>query len=106
MKNTPVTPPQIETRIGIGWYKPDQWKRLLEISSDRKELHPTFEAWLSEAEQSLRLYRKLGVPVETLEVDVEQMLEWLHKHNMKVNGATRARYIQWLLETRHPPAQP
>ena len=36
--------------VGIGWYLPEQWDKLREISADRGDLEETFSEWEINAE--------------------------------------------------------
>ena len=50
----------VGSRIGIAWYRREQWDRLLEISSDRDELEDTNDEWQAMAEKNLRKLAKRG----------------------------------------------
>ncbi len=39
------------SQVGIAWYRPEQWARLLEISEDRDDLETTWEEWRREVER-------------------------------------------------------
>ena len=50
----------LETAMDVAWYRPEQWDRLLEISSDYQEFEDTFEEWKVMAEENLRKLSQRG----------------------------------------------
>jgi hypothetical protein len=79
--------------VGIGWYRPDQWQRLLEISSDRDRLEDTHEEWLGNASRVFDFLKRKGLPVVKMAVDVEDLLAWCAKQGLAVNLESRAKYV-------------
>ena len=83
-------PPQIV--MGVAWYRPDQWDRLLQIVGDRENLEDTYDAWKSAAEESVRQFSRPGVFVHKVDIDVEELLRWCLAQNRPVDGAARSAY--------------
>ena len=48
------------TLVGMGWYRPEDWERLLQVVSDRGRLHGSYAEWLAEAEQGERTVAAAG----------------------------------------------
>lgn len=84
---------QINTDLGLGWYRPEQWQRLREISADREALHDTYAAWLHEANASLQKWRRMGMHVRPVEIDVDELLAWCIARQLKVDAAARSRFV-------------
>jgi hypothetical protein len=80
-------------KIGIAWYRKEQWDRLREISTDKSNLEFTFEEWLANAEKMLVDLRAQGLDAFKYEVDVEKLLEWCRAKKIQVNGSTRSQYV-------------
>ena len=80
-------------KVGIAWYKKEQWARLRQISSDKNNLEFTFEEWLSNAERTLIELRGQGLDVCKYDVDVEQLLEWCRSKKILVDGSARSKYV-------------
>jgi len=79
--------------VGVGWYRPEQWERLLEISSDRDQLEGTYEEWLGNATRVFRYLKRQGFAVVKTEIALEDLLAWCAKRELEVNGESRAKYI-------------
>ena len=80
--------------VGVGWYRADQWQRLLEVSEDRTQMENTHAEWLGIAERTLREdLPKAGLAPRKVDVDVEELLAWCHARNRPVNGEARAEFI-------------
>ena len=101
LKGEAAQPTKIVT--GCAWYRADQWERLLEISVDRDRLGDSYEAWVENAEETLRslqAQQTAGVTIEKVEVDVEEMLAWCRERGVEVDAEARAEYAADLLRRR------
>jgi len=77
------------TVMGVAWYRPDQWDRLLEISSDRAELENTYDEWKAVAEENLVNLAQHGYKLRKVHIDVEELLVWCNSQNRSVDGDAR-----------------
>jgi hypothetical protein len=91
---------EVEAVTGCAWYRAEQWGRLREISADRDKLHETYEEWAANAEKSLQEMRKVGVCIEKVEIDVEELLSWCRAPDREVNGEARSQYAGEMLHQR------
>ncbi len=94
-----------ELVVGIAWYRPDQWQRLRDVSSDADELEDTYEEWLRVAEQKVTKLKARGLRVEKVEVDIERLVLWCNELALELNAEARSRYaVEKLRELeRHQP---
>jgi hypothetical protein len=93
--------PGVGMVVGCAWYRAEQWDRLREISVDRDKLEKTHAEWVASAEESLRGMRKVGMRVEKVEVDVEELLAWCEARQLDVDGGARAKYAAEMLRQHH-----
>jgi len=89
-KTSTESPAQVV--MGVGWYLPEQWDRLREISEDRSELEDTYAEWVAMAEKSCQDLRAQGVDVYKIFVDVDELEAWCLKHGRAVTAEARAAY--------------
>lgn len=85
--------------IGVAWYRPEQWKRLREISSDVDELEETYDEWLQAASMNFEEVEKLGVYLQKVDIDVNELLMWCGIRGLPVNGESRSRFVTEKLRT-------
>jgi hypothetical protein len=78
--------------VGFAWYRPAQWQRVRDISSDAEDLEDTYEEWLRLAEQKLTELKAGGLRVEMVEVDSEQLILWCNERGLEINAQARSRY--------------
>ncbi len=78
--------------MGVAWYRPEQWERLLQIVEDRDNLEETHAAWKAAAEESIRQLSRPGVLLRKVDIDVEALLRWCLAHNRPVDGSARSAY--------------
>lgn len=83
----------VEFNVGVAWYRPEQWARLLEVSSDRADLEDTHEEWVSGAKQTLRNLLLEGINAVRVDVDVEELVEWSKQRGLNIDGSARAAYV-------------
>lgn len=79
--------------IGIGWYRPEQWQLLREVSVDADELEETYAEWETGAAQAFDNAKNPGVLILKVDVDVEELLTWCHQQGVAVNANARAEFI-------------
>ena len=92
--------PSGQLKLGIAWFRPEQWSRLLEISEDREDLEETFTEWESLAEEKLRDLRAQGLDAEKITIDVEELLVWCKSRGLSVNASARSQYVAELVRKR------
>ena len=87
--------------VGFAWYRPEQWQRVRDISSDADALEDSYEEWLSLAEQKLKELSSSGVEVEKVDVHSEQLILWCNERGLEVNAQARSRYAVAKLQELH-----
>lgn len=97
-KKPQVKGPQL--KVGLGWYRAEQWQRLREISADVEILEEVYADWLELAEQKISELRATGLDVEKVDVDVNELLLWCNAQSLPVNAQSRARYVSETLQKR------
>jgi hypothetical protein len=79
--------------IGIGWYRPEQWQLLREVSVDVDDLEETYAEWETGAAEAFKNANNPGVLVVKVDVDVEELMTWCQQHGVAVNADARAEFI-------------
>ncbi len=90
--------PNTGSLIGIAWYRPEQWSRLLNIAADRESLEDTYEEWLADATRVAFDLAQRGFAVRPVEVDVVELARWCKQQGCPLNGEARARFVTEKLE--------
>ena len=89
------------TILGLGWYQPEQWERLLQISDDRNELDDTYEDWKKNANTAIQEVKSSGRHIKKVKINLEDLLSWCNENNIPVNGASRSRYVVMVMQRRN-----
>ena len=84
--------------IGMGWYRPEDWERLLQVISDRDQLHDTYAEWLAEAEQAERGIMAIGHRVKRVFVDPDELAGWCLFRGRAPDAKARAEFVTDKLE--------
>jgi hypothetical protein len=87
--------------VGFAWYRPAQWQRVRDISSDADDLEDTYEGWLRLAEQKLAELRAAGLHVEKVDVDSERLIIWCSERGLEINAQARSSYAAETLREIH-----
>jgi hypothetical protein len=102
MKESSVT----NAVVGVAWYRLKQWQRLRAISTDADNLEDTYEEWLRQAEQKVAELNALGLFVEKVDVDVEQLIAWCNERGLELDGHARSTYVTEILRQRQESLDP
>jgi len=86
-------------KIGIAWYRPDQWDKLREVSVDRDELEPTYEEWRQSAEATLITLSAQGLHPERVDIDIDELLSWCYNNHLPVDGSARSQFAAFKLRS-------
>lgn len=85
---------ELKSRImGIAWYQPDQWERLLDISEDASDLEDTYEEWQSFATKKIKKLKQQGFSVQKVTIDTEELLAWCNAYRIPVNSHSRSEFV-------------
>jgi hypothetical protein len=91
--------------VGIAWFRPDQWQRLLATAADADTLERTHEQWERQAKKTLKRLRREGLNVRRADVDIEDLIFWCNQQHCDLDGKARADYAALKLreqeQTRH-----
>ena len=79
--------------LGMGWYRPEDWDRLLQVIADRDSMHDTYAEWLASARQGERDLVARGQPVERVMVDPDELASWCLIRGLVPDGAARAEFV-------------
>jgi hypothetical protein len=78
--------------IAFAWYRPEQWHRIRDISSDAEDMDDSYLEWLQLAEEKLNELQSSGLRVEKIEIDSEQLIRWCNEQGLDINGKSRSKY--------------
>ena len=87
--------------MGAAWYRENQWERLKEVSEDRDNLEETWIEWNQAVEKSLQEARSMGLHVEKVDVDIEELIQWCRAKRRPVNAESRASFAGEKTMKRH-----
>jgi hypothetical protein len=78
---------QIPAKLGIAWYRREEWSHLLEISADRDELEDTHEEWLHNAEIRLHEMAEKGINAVRVHINVDELHDWCIVQGRPLDGS-------------------
>lgn len=87
-------------RLGLAWYRPEQWDRLLAVSEDRADLERTHKEWLIGILDLCRQLEQEGVAFERVDVEVEELAAWCRARKAPINSDSRSEYVVDKLRSR------
>jgi endo-alpha-1,4-polygalactosaminidase (GH114 family) len=90
--------------IGIGFYKREQWTRLLERASDSYRLESSYDEWLEVVTSSVEKIRAQGIKPVLVDVDIEELTDYCKKKGLENNGATRSMFVAELARRKGSPS--
>jgi hypothetical protein len=87
-------------KVGLAWYRADQWEQLRDVSADKAQLEERFSEWLAHAEAKLKELRALDINVLAVPVDVGDLISWCRERARPVNEDSRSAYTLEKLKTQ------
>jgi hypothetical protein len=91
------SPEEQQPVFAIGFYRREQWPRLLETAADRRELEDSYDGWKLNLKKSVKNMRALGMTPLKVDIDMEELLTWCAVRGLKHTGESRAEFIADLL---------
>ncbi len=79
--------------VGVTWYRPEDWERLLQLFPDRDDMHDSYAAWLAEAHRAERAVVAGGHRVKRVLVDPAELAGWCLIHGLAPNAQARAEFV-------------
>lgn len=90
-----------ETQVtGILWWRPQQWEKAKQISSDSHAFDDTYHDWKKAAEKALINFSILGTKVYKIEIDLDELVEWTKKENIPLDSKARSKFVSLKIQ-RH-----
>ena len=83
-------------QVVIPLYKADQWPRWGELFEDT----PTYEQWFKGHVEGIERFRKQGVIVHEIEIDIDLYVAWTKETKQQINADTRNEYPNHVLAER------
>ena len=89
-RHTPAGPPR--RIVGLAWYEPSQWSRLLELADDRDALEDTYEQWRQSAANTMVTFATQGVILRPVAIDPDEVAAWCRERGRPFDGAARSEF--------------
>jgi hypothetical protein len=70
----------------VPWLRRDQWDLFRTSYADPAELHSSYEEWLMETENSIRVFQRAGLSVLRVDVDIPEWLAWCKEERRRTDA--------------------
>ena len=80
-------------KIGIGFYKEEQWETLKALAVDKEHIENTFSEYKDSMNKSIREMKKIGLDPIMIPIDVLEAYVWCQEKSYPFDGESRASYI-------------
>ncbi|WP_020403789.1 hypothetical protein [Gracilimonas tropica] len=91
-----------ETNVtGILWWKPKQWEKAKQISSDSHAFDETYQDWKNAAERALKNFNDLGFKVYKIEIDLDELVQWAQKKKIPLDSKARSEFVYMKVQKHH-----
>jgi len=90
-------------RVGMAWYRPEQWQPLRQAFVDPDVLEATHAEWFEFATTKFNELEAVGVRVFKVDVDIEELIGWCRDQGLSVDDESAAAFaahkVQRMLNT-------
>ena len=80
-------------RIGLPWYRPEDYQRIRAMMADRHNLAPSYESWLAAAENNETVGREAGIHISRILIEPEAFARWCTEKGVEPDSAARRDYV-------------
>ncbi len=87
-------------KLGIAWYREEQWQLLKSTASDPEIIEDTYQEWLQSAKESIKKLKKQGLTPMQVNLDVKKFNDWCRREGRIPDAASRSEYTAELLRQR------
>jgi hypothetical protein len=84
-------------KLGIAWYRADQWELLKATATDPEIIEDTYQEWLANTKKRLEELREAGQEIVEVDFDVKKFNNWCENNEKALNGTSRSEYTARLL---------
>lgn len=84
---------ELARRIGLPWYRREDYLRIREMMADRHNLASTYETWLAAAENNETVGRQAGLHVTRILIEPEPFARWCADKGVEPDSAARRDYV-------------
>ena len=75
---------KLKTRLSLPlWYRPEQWQRVRDISTDQEQFEESYAEWLQQANEKIEVLQRTGTRVEKVNIDSEQLILWCNERGFE-----------------------
>ncbi|MGF1669564.1 MAG: hypothetical protein ACFCU6_03880 [Balneolaceae bacterium] len=86
---------------GILWWKPEQWKKAKQMSSDSHVFDKTYQDWKESAERAFKNFQDLGIKVYKIEIELDELVKWCKEQKMPLDSKARSRFVSMKVKKHH-----
>jgi hypothetical protein len=79
--------------VGVVWYSEQEWAKVKATAADAEVFENSYAEWLDMAEKAMLEVQVLGLKVEKVFVQADELRAWCLAHGKPNNGASRAEYV-------------
>ncbi|WP_407530665.1 hypothetical protein [Methylobacterium oryzisoli] len=79
-------------RVGMAWYRPEDYTRLRELMQDADRLPDSYDAWRISAEQVEREVTRSGMAVIRVLITPEEFVAWCKERGVQADATARSRF--------------
>lgn len=80
--------------IKMAYYRKKDWNRFIRIIDDPESMHDSWEEWLESVENAKREFKKMGMEMTYVTIDLDELAIWCRKQGLRNDGNARARFVQ------------
>jgi hypothetical protein len=87
-------PQQAPNVLGVPWYSPEQYARVVSIMADPQALPATFQEWRGTVDYLQEQAKAAGIRIVRAPLDPDAFLAWCAQHGLAPDGRARTRYAR------------
>ena len=80
-------------RVGLPWYRREDYPDIRETMADPHHLAPTYDQWLAAAENNERVGQQAELEIERVMIEPAPFARWCAERGLAPDSAARMQYV-------------
>jgi len=94
---------ETKRKIALPWYNREDYPDIRRIMADRHNLAPSYDQWLSAAENNESVAQQAGLEIERVLIEPSSFARWCAAAALEPDSAARMRYVAEMQEKTAKP---
>ena len=85
----------MESNIGVGEYRKEDYQEIFRISEDKDNMEDTWKKWKTNKNRTIKKLQNMGLKTIDIIVKPKELVNYCQENGLRINGKSRAQFISY-----------